>query len=270
MTLAGRPRQRGVEDGERAVPPIGTTLPPTRLRCRPHCRACRAADDPPELAKSQARARVQSRLMVACRQPQRFSGLLDRQTAEEPHGHEVGEARRHDCEPRQRTVQVEQLDVPRPDLRHVIGQRHPAPRSAALGGRPASRVIDQDLANESGPNRVELGAVLPTNALQIDQPQIGFMDERRRRQRVVRRSARNRRWATRFRRRLPPRSGARLRFHRPAPRRPGAPPRHRRPALLPSGGRIYPVASGMSRFFHGIRFRGQAMAPHSGTLRRRS
>ena len=48
-----------------------------------------------------------------------------------------------------------------------------------------TRVVDEDAAHGLRRNGQEMGAVLPLHALVIDQPQVGFVDQRRRLQAVA-------------------------------------------------------------------------------------
>ena len=57
------------------------------------------------------------------------------------------------------------------------------PRAAF--GIVATRVVDEDAAHRLRRHGEEMGAVLPVHALVIDQPQVGFVDQRRRLQAVA-------------------------------------------------------------------------------------
>ena len=57
--------------------------------------------------------------------------------------------------------------------------------SRAAFGIVAARVVDEDAAHRLSRNGEEMGAVLPVHALVIDQPQVRFVDQRRRLQAVA-------------------------------------------------------------------------------------
>jgi hypothetical protein len=46
-------------------------------------------------------------------------------------------------------------------------------------------VIDKDAAHHPGSNAEEVGAIAPMNLALVNQPNVGFMDERRRLERVA-------------------------------------------------------------------------------------
>ena len=50
---------------------------------------------------------------------------------------------------------------------------------------PAARMVDENAAHRLGRHGKEVGAVLPVHALVVDEPHVGFVDERRRLQAVA-------------------------------------------------------------------------------------
>jgi hypothetical protein len=65
--------------------------------------------------------------------------------------------------------------------RFVEGDLHVVP---AFLGAPRARVIHQDAAHHARRHRQKMGAVIPSDRLSADQPEIGFVDEGRRLQAV--------------------------------------------------------------------------------------
>ena len=119
------------------------------------------------------------------RQPEGVGRLLDGQPSEEPHYHQVAQARVDRRELAQRGVQVEQVHVRRRRRADLVGQRHLPAGATPFGGRMRAGMIHQDLPHHPRGNREELRAVLPAHAAQVHEAQVRLVDERCRSQRVV-------------------------------------------------------------------------------------
>ena len=115
---------------------------------------------------------------------QHFGGLVDAQAAEEAQLDHLRFAR---CQLRQRVqriVEGHEIIGAIGAMTAVVVERDmlgAAPRFSIV----APRVVDQDAAHRLGRHGEEVGAVLPVHALVIDQPHVGFVDQRRRLQAVA-------------------------------------------------------------------------------------
>ena len=69
--------------------------------------------------------------------------------------------------------------------RHVDAVERYRDRHAPLDGAPRPRVIHQQPAHHARRHREEVRAVLPVDASLIDQLEVGLVDQRRRRQRMI-------------------------------------------------------------------------------------
>ena len=68
---------------------------------------------------------------------------------------------------------------------NLIVQGHAEGVSGTLHGVPAPRMVHEDAAHHFGGDGQEVRAVLPIDPILVDQPQVGFVNERGRLQGVV-------------------------------------------------------------------------------------
>ena len=133
---------------------------------------------------SQALALFHSRITVIGDTLQNFGGLLHAQAAEEAQLDHLRFAR---CPLRQRVQRI----VEGHEIIGAIGAEDGlGVERDMLGVRAAldvvaPRMVDEDAAHRLRRHRKEMGAVLPLHALVVDQPHVGFVDQRRRLQAVA-------------------------------------------------------------------------------------
>jgi len=70
-------------------------------------------------------------------------------------------------------------------------QRDPGSAAAALGGLAGAGMVHQDAAHDLGAGGQEMRTVVPVGPPGVDQPQVGFIDERRGLECVARRLGRH-------------------------------------------------------------------------------
>ena len=113
-------------------------------------------------------------------------GLFEREPAEEPKLRNLRVARVECRQPRERRVEIQEIDIARMAPHVGFIEIEPVPSSRPLLHLPGAGVIDQDAAHQLGRHREEVRTVLPHGAPLIDETEIGLVHEGRRLQRVVR------------------------------------------------------------------------------------
>src|SRR5438128_3531374 len=123
------------------------------------------------------------------RNPHDFGSLFDGQATEEAQLDTAAVVRFQGGEFFKRVIERDQLDFGLAVEAVGIAQRETTLAAAAFSRLPAARMINQDIANQMGGQSEELRAMLPVDALLLDQSQIDFVDNDRRLQRDIRRLA---------------------------------------------------------------------------------
>lgn len=110
--------------------------------------------------------------------------LLDGEATEKPHLHHAALAL---VQPRERLeciVQCHQFEALRVG-QHLVGQRDTNGAGAAFLPAARAREIDEHSSHHRGGHRQEVRTVLPADALDVDEPEIGLVDQRCRVQAVA-------------------------------------------------------------------------------------
>ena len=120
------------------------------------------------------------------RERQRFRDFLRGQPPEELQLDHLALARVQGGQTVQRLVQRERVDLGAPEDLARQRERHPLRFAAALGSRAVARMVGQDAPHHHCRQAHELRAVPPIDALLVDEPEVGLVDERGGLERVVR------------------------------------------------------------------------------------
>ena len=113
------------------------------------------------------------------------SGFSNAQAAEESQFHDSTQAIIEHAQLRQCVVEGQQINGLTIRERLGVLKTDPVGASASLTCTPAARVIDENFAHQTRCHRKEVHAIAECHAIEIHQPHIGFVNERRGLQRVI-------------------------------------------------------------------------------------
>ena len=123
-------------------------------------------------------ANRQSRFTVSTEVSSAAGGLLNAQASEEAQLDDLCLARVNRLEPPQRVIQFDEVPLRLPRYLHRQLQRDFGRSSASLVVVPGASVIDEDPPHRARRHREEVGAILPLDAIEVDEPEVRLVDER--------------------------------------------------------------------------------------------